>query len=474
MKNLIKKTFVYVVAILSVLSCNEKASQVNKDSDSLPNIILINIDDLGWKDLGFQGSDYYETPNLDALSKKGMVFTNGYAGASNCAPSRAVLMTGKWAQRHGIYTVQNSDRGKAKDRKLIPIENTSTLAEEFTVIPQLLQKNGYKTVHAGKWHLTDDPLTKGFDVNIGGSHAGHPRSYYPPYKNVDLEAEEGKRLTDLIMDKTIEFVTNTKTPFFLNYSPYAVHTPIQPVKELVGKYEGKSSTIGQDNAEYASMVESMDANVGRLMQALKDAGKLDNTFIVFTSDNGGLYGITKQKPLRAGKGSYYEGGIRVPFFFVWKGEIKEHTTSGESISNIDLFPTFLKVAKIKKPKDELLDGENLVPILKNEMTSLDRPLYWHFPIYLQAYNAKDNENRDATFRTRPGSVVRYGKWKLHHYFEDDALELYDLDADISEKNNLVDVYPDKVEELFQMLANWRKLTNAPIPTALNQEFKGNE
>ncbi|MCK0158044.1 sulfatase [Cellulophaga sp. F20128] len=455
-------------------SCKEKASQVNKSSDSSPNIILINIDDLGWKDLGFQGSDYYETPNLDALSQKGMVFTNGYAGAANCAPSRAVLMTGKWAQRHGIYTVLNSDRGKSKDRKLIPIKNTITLADEFTVIPQLLQKNGYKTCHAGKWHLTDNPLKKGFDVNIGGSHAGHPRSYYPPYKNVDLEAEDGKRLTDLVMDKAIEFVTNTKAPFFLNYSPYAVHTPIQPVKELVGKYEGKSSKIGQNNAEYASMVENMDANVGRLMLALKEAGKLENTFIVFTSDNGGLYGITKQKPLRAGKGSYYEGGIRVPFFFVWKGEIKEQTTSNESISNIDLFPTILKVANIKLPKEEILDGENLVPILKSEITSLDRPLYWHFPIYLQAYNAKDNENRDAKFRTRPGSVVRYGKWKLHHYFEEDVLELYDLDSDIGEENNLATTNPEQAEILFKMLNNWRKITNAPVPTTLNPEYKGGE
>lgn len=474
MKNLTRIPVFYLLVFLLVFSCKEKAPQEVKEGDNRPNIILINIDDLGWKDLGFQGSDYYETPNLDGLSQKGMVFTNGYAGAANCAPSRAVLMTGKWAQRHGIYTVLNSDRGKSKDRKLIPIKNTITLADEFTVIPQLLQKNGYKTCHAGKWHLTDNPLKKGFDVNIGGSHAGHPRSYYPPYKNVDLEAEDGKRLTDLVMDKAIEFITNTEAPFFLNYSPYAVHTPIQPVKELVGKYEGKSSKIGQNNAEYASMVENMDANVGRLILALKDAGKLENTFIVFTSDNGGLYGITKQKPLRAGKGSYYEGGIRVPFFFVWKGEIKEQTTSNESISNIDLFPTILKVANIKLPKEEILDGENLVPILKNEITSLDRPLYWHFPIYLQAYNAKDNENRDAKFRTRPGSVVRYGKWKLHHYFEEDVLELYDLDSDIGEENNLATTNPEQAEILFKMLNNWRKITNAPVPTTLNPEYKGGE
>ena len=220
------------ILCLAFFSFKKEESLDQGKKNARPNIILINIDDLGWRDVGFLGSDYYETPNIDALSEKGMVFTNGYASASNCAPSRAVLMTGLWAQRHKIYTVANSDRGRSRDRKLIPTKNTVTLASGFTTFPQLLQENGYSTCHAGKWHLTDDPLKNGFDINIGGSHEGHPKSYYPPYKNVDLYAEKGKRLTDIIMDKAIEFVKGSDTPFFLNYSPYAVHTPIQPVMDL--------------------------------------------------------------------------------------------------------------------------------------------------------------------------------------------------------------------------------------------------
>lgn len=453
-----------------ICSCNGK-KETAKSFDQKPNIVLINIDDLGWADLGFQGSDYFETPNLNALSKKGMVFTNGYASAANCAPSRAGLMTGQWAQRHKIYTVGNSDRGKAKDRKLIPIKNTVTLADSFEIIPEILQKNGYKTCHAGKWHLTDNPINNGFDSNIGGSHAGHPSSYYPPYKNVALEAPKGKRLTDLIMDKTIDFVKQTKDPFFLYYSPYAVHTPIQPVKELVKKYEDKPTKMDRKNAKYATMVQNMDENIGRLMSTLKETGKLENTFIVFTSDNGGLFKVATQHPLRAGKGSYYEGGIRVPFFFVWNNKIKAGAKSDIPISNLDLYPTILEVADIKRPQDLNLDGQSLASVIQGEINKLDRPLFWHFPIYLQAIT-KDNENRDPKFRTRPGSVVRYGNYKLHHYFEDGSYELYNLDKDIGEKQNLVDAEIQMTKKMKDMLHNWQKSTNAPIPTELNPKFEG--
>lgn len=435
-----------------------------------PNIILINIDDLGWRDLGFMGSDYFETPNIDALSKKGIVFTNGYAASANCAPSRASLMTGEWVQRHGIYTVGTSERGKSKDRKLVPTQNTETLSDEFLLLPQLLQKNGYITCHAGKWHLTDDPLTSGFEFNIGGSHAGHPKSYYPPYRNVDLQEEPGKRLTDLVMDKTIDFIKNTTKPFFLNYSPYAVHTPIQPVPELIGKYKNKPSKLGQDNADYATMIENMDSNIGRLLATLEENGKLENTFIVFTSDNGGLFTVSKQHPLRAGKGSYYEGGIRVPFFFVWDNAIAGLQSSDEPISNLDLYPTILDVAKVKAPKSKNLDGKSLIPLLTGEKKDFNRPLYWHFPVYLEAI-AKDNENRDPKFRTRPGSVIRYGKWKLHHYFEDDAVELYNLETDLGEQNNLAKSHIQKTKELLQLLKNWRENTMAPVPSALNPDYK---
>ena len=433
-----------------------------------PNILIINIDDMGWKDVSFADAPFYETPNIDALSEKGTWFVNGYASAANCAPSRASLMTGKWTQRHGIFTVGNSDRGKSKDRKLIPIANTTILPDNFLVLPQIFKSNGYATCHAGKWHISENPLEKGFDVNIGGSHAGHPSSYYPPYKNVDLKAAEGERLTDVVMNGAIDFISKVKEPFFINYSPYAVHTPIQPVPSLVEKYKKKRASIGQSNVNYATMIENLDDNIGRLINVLKDTGKLKNTFIVFTSDNGGLFAVSNQHPLRAGKGSYYEGGIRVPFFFVWEGKIQESKQDKTPISNLDIFSTLLEVAGIKIP-DEENDGKSLLPILVEGKKWDDRPLFWHFPIYLQAVAAK-NENRDPKFRTRPGSVVRYGKWKLHHYFEDDGLELYNLDEDLGEQHNLVNTQPEKAKELFTMLEEWRTHTDAPIPKAENPGF----
>ena len=185
----------------------------------VPNVIVINIDDMGWKDVGFMGSNYYETPNIDSLSSLGMVFTDGYASASNCAPSRASLMTGQWTPRHGVFTVSPSARGNVKDRRLIPIKNTHTLSPKHTILPEVLHKNGYTTCHAGKWHLSDDPLEYGFDINIGGAHNGLPKSYYPPYKNVTIAGGSDKYLTDAIMEEAIKFVDTVQKPFFLNYAP---------------------------------------------------------------------------------------------------------------------------------------------------------------------------------------------------------------------------------------------------------------
>ena len=442
-----------------------------KANDKLkPNIVLINIDDMGWKDVGFMGSEYYETPNIDQLATHGMVFTDGYAAASNCAPSRACLMTGQWTPRHGIYTVGSSERGNTKDRKLIPTPNTEILDESHTIIPEVLKKQGYTTCHAGKWHLTQNPLTFGFDVNIGGSHSGHPVSYYPPYKNVKLKGGEDQHLTDLITEKVIEFIDTVSAPFFLYFATYAVHTPIQPVRGVAEKYNDKPESNGQHNAAYASMVENLDRNIGLLMDKLETKGLLDNTLIVFTSDNGGLYGITQQKPLRAGKGSYYEGGIREPFFFVFKDKIAANSKSDVPITNLDIFPTILKYAGVEN-EDLILDGNDITSVLEGKNDKLERPLYWHFPIYLQAYNESDNENRDSLFRTRPGSVIRYGDWKLHCYFEDDGVELYNLSEDIGERNNLAIENTEKKKELLNLLKNWWKETNAPIPTELNPEYK---
>ena len=451
----------FVIAI-SVFSCQTQEKK--------PNIIIINIDDMGWRDLGFMGSEFYVTPNIDKLSAQGMVFTNGYAASANCAPSRACLMTGQWTPRHGIYTVGSSERGNSKDRKLIPTKNTTTLDPQIPIFPKVLQENGYATCTAGKWHLSDDPLTYGFDVNIGGGHSGHPKSYYPPYRNVDLQPENGEHLTDLVMSKAIDFVKSASKPFLLYYTPYAVHTPIQPIDSLKVKYENKPPWKGQSNIAYATMIENLDRNIGRLLKVLEDMDAIENTFIVLTSDNGGFYGITYQRPLRDGKGSYYEGGIRVPFMFYWEGRIQAGTQSDVPITNLDIFPSILELTGIDTNKYQM-DGESLIPVLTNEGQLKERPLYWHFPIYLQAYDKKNNQTRDSLFRTRPGSVIRLGDWKLHQYFEDNGIELYNLKEDISETTNLAEKQPEKVEELMKVLNQWRVTTEAPVPTTLNPEFE---
>ena len=233
-----------ILAILVPLSLLVSLFSCTADKGlNLPNIILINIDDMGWNDVSFMGSEYYYTPHIDALASQGLVFTQGYAAASNCAPSRASIHSGKWSTRHQIYTVANSDRGRASDRKLIPIKNTTVLDQKFITLSQRLKKQGYTTCHSGKWHLSDDPLEYGFDFNIAGGKQGAPGSYYLPFGNkknqIKIEKGKSEYLTDLIMEKTLLFLDDVNGPFFLNYSPYAVHTPIHPVDSLLYKYKNK-------------------------------------------------------------------------------------------------------------------------------------------------------------------------------------------------------------------------------------------
>jgi arylsulfatase A-like enzyme len=437
-----------------------------------PNIILINIDDMGWKDVGFMGSEYYETPNIDLLAAQGMVFSQGYAAASNCAPSRASITTGKWTTRHQIYTVSNSDRGNTKDRKLIPIRNTTVLDQRFTTLAQKLKAHGYVNCHSGKWHLSSDPLDYGFDVNIAGGEQGAPGSYYPPYGKgkVGLEGGKSEYLTDLIMEKTLLFLDEVNKPFFLHYTPYAVHTPIEPVDSLLYKYKNKPAYRGQKNPKYATMVENLDRNIGLLVRKLKELNLFENSLIIFTSDNGGYYGkITMQKPLRAGKGSYYEGGIRVPFFFLWKDKIKSGKNNENAISHLDIFPTLIEVLGDKSGESEW-DGHSLLPLLTQNQVLQERSLFWHFPIYLQGYDIEHNENRDSLFRTRPGSVIRKGDWKLHYYFENSEVELYNLKEDIGELNDLSKTNSLKTAQLLGDLKSWWEETNAPIPSELNPDY----
>lgn len=445
-----------------------------------PNIILINVDDLGWKDLGFMGSHYYETPNLDAFAKEGMVFKNAYAGAANCAPSRACMLSGHNTPWHGVYTVSPSTRGDVRTRKLIPIENTRHLADSVFTLPRMLKDAGYVTGSFGKWHVGDDPTEQGIDVNVGGSTRGSPgrKGYFAPYNLDYIEAgPKGEYLTDRLTEEAISFLEKNKDTTFFLYMPfYTVHTPIMGKESLIAKFEDKEASDGQDRPDYAAMVASMDENVGKLLDRIKVLGLEKITLVVFTSDNGGIREISEQNPLRAGKGSYYEGGIRVPLVIKWPGHIQPKSTSEERVSNLDFYPTLLNIVHPDKKQDSIaatleeLDGQDLNPIFNGQPLP-KRDLLFHFPIYLQAYSQTEDNGRDPLFRTRPGSVIISGDWKLHEYFEDGGLELYNLKEDIGERNNLSESHPDKTTALYERLKAWRVSTNAEIPTEKNPEFE---
>ncbi|PCI00952.1 MAG: aryl-sulfate sulfohydrolase [Flavobacteriaceae bacterium] len=445
-----------------------------QETVSKPNIIYINVDDLGWNDVGYMGGDYYETPVIDNLATEGMSFTDGYAAAANCAPSRACLISGQNTPRHGVYTVLSSERGHPKTRKIIPIKNTKHLTDAQFTMGEMFKKAGYTTGTFGKWHVTKNPLKDGFDVNIGGDHRGNPgrEGYSAPYNklpNLDI-ADTGENLTDRLTNEAIKFIHDNKNkPFFLYLPYYAVHTPLMGKKHLVEKYQQKAGAQSHRNPIYAAMVENVDTNIGHLLQTLEELNLTDNTLLVFTSDNGGIRSISHQDPLRAGKGSYYEGGTRVPYIIKWPGKIKPNTQSNVPITNLDFFPTFQSVLGLELPNKKL-DGVNLMPLLKGKKIA-KRALYWHFPIYLQAYNSDNDDGRDPLFRTRPGSTMRYGKWKLHQYFEDGALELYNLKKDLGERHNLAMSHPKKAKELLKKLNAWRQEIKAPIPSEINPKYE---
>ncbi len=433
-----------------------------------PNVVFIMIDDLGWADLGYMGSGFYETPRVDELASEGLVFMHAYAGASNCAPSRATLMTGMNTPRHGIYTVSPSERGDARTRQLIPIANNDSLIPSTYTLAHLFSDMGYQTCAIGKWHLSNNPLHNGFHINIGGDHRGNPgqNGFFAPY-NIDhiKQGAEGEYLTDRLTDEAINFISdNQHQAFFLYMSYYTVHTPLQGKEHVVDYYREKSGTPEHNNPVYAAMIASMDENTGRILDVLDELGLAENTLVVFTSDNGGIRGISKQNPLRAGKGSYYEGGIRIPLIMRWPGNIEPGVTN-EPMTFLDFFPTFMSVLGVESVDHER-DGDDLYPLLHGESLG-QRPLYWHFPVYLQQYRGAIDQARDPLFRTRPGSVMRYGRWKLHEYFEDGTLELYDLESDPGENLNLAGGMKEKTDSLHRMLQQWRSKMHAPVPEQRN-------
>ena len=439
-------------------------------ADDRPNVLHINIDDLGVMDVGFMGDKRYSTKNIDKLASEGMIFTNGYAPAANCAPSRACVLSGQLPMRHGVYTVGSSERGKAQTRKIIPTKNSSYVDDSNLILTEAFKKAGYVTCQIGKWHISKDPTTQGVDVNIGGSSWGHPKSYFSPYKNPNLsDGPKGEYLTDRLTNEAIKFLKGNKDKkFFLYFPYYTVHTPLQGRKDLVKKYADKKDI----NANYAAMIECLDMNIGRLMTTLEELGLKENTIVVFTSDNGGIRKVSKQDPLRAGKGSYYEGGVRVPFSVRWPKKIKAGAKVDTPVTGLDFYPTYMDILDLKL-ENKTLDGISIKALLEGTGDIKERALFWHFPIYLQAYSVGNDGSRDPLFRTRPGSTMRFGKWKLHEYFEDGAFELYDLSKDIGEQNDLSKSMPERVQELAKMLKDWRSQYKAPVPTEKNPKFDPN-
>jgi len=437
-----------------------------------PNFIFILIDDLGWKDAGFMGSRYYETPNIDKLARQGITFSDAYAAAPNCAPSRACLLSGQYSPRHGVYTVDPPDRGPAHLRKLIPTANRMTLDSSIVTIAEALKPAGYAAASMGKWHLGDDPdhgpVSQGFDVNVGGGSTGHPNTYFSPYGNNDLaDGPEGEYLTDRLTDEALAFIEQHRDrPFFLYLSHYAVHLPLQAKENLIEKYRSKEEYGGHDNPTYAAMIESIDQGVGRIMDRLDELGLAEDTVVFFFSDNGGHGAITSMEPLRGSKGMLYEGGVRGPMIVRRPGQIKPGGSCDVPVIIIDFYPTILEMADVPRPHGQVLDGESIVPLLRGRDRLQRDAIYWHFPAYLEAYRGME-----SPWRTTPAGAVRQGDWKLIEFFEDGRLELYNLKEDIGERNDLAGAMSDKVEELHRLLTEWREAVNAPVPTERNPLYK---
>ena len=422
-----------------------------------PNFVFILIDDMGFKDLGFMGSRYYETPDIDKLAGEGVVFTNAYSNAPNCAPTRACLMSGQYTPRHGIYTVGTSERGQSKLRKLIPTQNKTELDSKVVTIPQALKSAGYTSACIGKWHLGDKapcrPVDRGFDVAFERNHSGH-------------FSKEGEYLTDRLTDEAIKFIeAGRNRPFFLYLSHHAVHTPIQAKKQLIEKYKKKEPDSIHNDPTYAAMIESVDQNVGRLMAKLDELGLRENTVVFFFSDNGGYGNTTSMIPLRGSKGMLYEGGIRVPMIVRWPGVITPGGVCDVPVIGIDFYPTMLKMAGTPQPSGHILDGLSIVPLLKGKETLNRQAIFWHFPAYLEPYNDKQ-----WPWRTAPAGAIQQGDWKLIEFFEDGKIELYNLKEDLGEKNNLAETMPEKANELRCTLIEWRKSVCAPVPAEKNPQY----
>lgn len=461
-----------IIWLLIVVSSSSFAQEKNSF-----NILLIHVDDLGAADLGVFGSDFYETPNIDRLASEGMLFTQSYAAASICSPSRAALLTGKYPARIGITDwIRAKFQGGSglalptnfeanEGKPLKTPKNLGFLPLEEETIAERLKELGFSTMHVGKWHLGEEgnyPEDQGFDINIGGNDLGQPPSYFDPYlppngnkdyvlRNVPAR-KKGEFLTDREGDEIVRFLKDHKSKFFIHWAPYAVHTPIMGPADLVEKYKNKTPGV-QRNPSYAALVENLDQNVGKVLDELDRLEIRENTLVIFTSDNGGLIGnpanpVTVNLGLRSYKGYPYEGGIRVPTIVSWPFVIEPGSVTVTPVITMDWIPTILDYLGEDMPMG--LDGQNLRAVFENPDEQISRDLFWHFP----HYRAPD---------VVPYSIVRSGDYKLVYCFDGSEAELYDLSNDPLEETNLVKQLPFIASQLKTKLENWWKETDARLP-----------
>ena len=486
--------FATCIVLAMFYSCRSEVQSIDK------NVLFILVDDLGWSDLECYGSNFHETPNIDRLAKEGVMFTNAYAAASVCSPTRASIMTGKNPARLRITDwipgrQANKNPNAHQFEKLVSIPFQQFLPLSENTIAETLKKAGYQTFFAGKWHLGDDqkywPENQGFDTNIGGWGMGYPKSFFSPFENPALkDVNEGEYLTDRLTNETINFIKNreNRRPFFAFLSFYAVHNPMQAKKEWLEKYSIKAKNMAlvyeesfgidsswdkqsiqgwnlklrkvQSNPKYAAMLETVDQNIGMLIQTLKDEGLYDNTLIIFTSDNGGLSTAegsnTSNLPLKAGKGWLYEGGIRVPAIIYHPGSPISGKTSEVPITSMDFYPTILEYAGIDFEAGQRFDGKSIFPLLNGsgeESDFSDRPLFWHYPHY-------SNQGPQI------GSVVLKNGFKLIEDMESGKVCLYDLSKDLGEVNDISALKPGKTNELMEILNHWRDSLAVDMPIAV--------
>ena len=445
-------------------------------------MLFILVDDLGYHDLGFSGSTFYETPNVDALAKQSLWFKNGYAASRVCSPSRASILTGKFTARHGITDWIGAKAGedwrkRKRHDKLLPADYIHALPKQDITIAEAFKDQGYATFFAGKWHLGDKgsyPEDHGFEINKGGFHRGSPSGgFFAPFNNPKLkDKKKGENLTIRLAKETSNFITQHKDkPFFAYLSFYAVHAPIQTIETKWNKYRNKAGSLGiakkgykmervlpirqvQDNPIYAGLVETMDDAVGIVLKSLKENGLDKNTIVVFTSDNGGVasgdHYATSNLPLRGGKGYHWEGGIKEPYLIKVPWLKTKNKTSDFPVNHTDFYPTLLDLANIPLIEDQHKDGISLKPILSGKTIENNRPLYWHYPHY-------GNQGGE------PSSVIQQNGWKLIHYWEDGRQELYKLPSQEKDQQNVILDDPDVGKKLSKQLLSWLQSVHAKYP-----------